>query len=377
MKKITHISNGLPIGNWGYQENVLPLYLNKIGYINSFIAYNNKKKENLITENEINYRLIRGIKISTCLIIPWGMYKALKKEKPDLIFHHNVNPFSLPICVIYAKLNKCLVVADNHVDEINFGVNNVINYLVHKVFIYVTCKLFQNGVIKFYGVTLARCYFLSKYYGIKPEKIDFLPIGCHTDLANSLKSKTCLRELYGYDMNKFIIISGGKMGIDKGTDKLIMAVKRLVQERLNVELILFGTIKDNYTKNMVGENSFIKTHDWCNRKKTLELLRLSDIACWPIHHTTLIEDAIAVGTPIIIRKTQVTEHLVEGNGSYIDFGTEEELYSTLKINYESYHLNNYEHAVIAMKNKLSYNVIANKIISDYNCFLKTTNHIQI
>lgn len=41
----------------------------------------------------------------------------------------------------------------------------------------------------------------------------------------------------------------------------------------------------------------------------LIVLKLADVACWPIHYTTLIEDTVSVCTAIIIRKTIISAHL--------------------------------------------------------------------
>ena len=114
------------------------------------------------------------------------------------------------------------------------------------------------------------------------------------------------------------------MGIDKGTYDLINAIEELGTEH-KIRLVLFGKFEDNETHELAKTKKFVTIHEWCDRIKTLELLKLADVACWPIHHTTLNEDAIAVETPLIIRKTGTTMHLVDGNGMWLKSGNKDEL----------------------------------------------------
>ena len=153
------------------------------------------------------------------------------------------------------------------------------------------------------------------------------------------------------------------MGKDKGTQELIRAVIDLKNVVNNIRLLLFGSFVDEETKQLAESFDCISIHGWCDREKTLELLKLSNIACWPIHHTTLIEDAIGCAIPIIVRKTGNTSHLIDKNGEYVETGKQEELISAIKKVIDNY--NNYKENALLQKRKLSYDEIVSQIISDY------------
>ena len=112
-------------------------------------------------------------------------------------------------------------------------------------------KLVQSKVTKFYGVTPGRCDYFKEVYGACPSKIDLMPIGCDTNSIDIIDSdKEELREKYNIPIDAFILVSGGKMGIDKGTISLIESYKSLKELKSNVILVLFGRFTDRETEEL-------------------------------------------------------------------------------------------------------------------------------
>jgi len=378
--KILHICiSNTYIDNWGYQENLLSRYLVKNGVENYIIGSDRhfppylskdciieiqKKGQKYVADDSYVYR-IKTTRISSLFIIPHGLYKAIDKIKPDAILHHNVNCTSLIIAAEYCKKNKIPLFVDSHVDELNMTSNKVWAFIIHRVMIRATCQRYLNTINQFYGVTRYRCDFLKKYYKIPESKVSFLPIGADQDLADRISSKAELRNKYGFKANDFIIVTGGKMDQRKGTDRLILAVDSIARTN-SVKLILFGQISDEITRNLAENSTIVKQWGWCDRVTSLELLKLADVACWPIHHTTLCEDAIAVGTPLIIRKTRTTEHLIENNGLWLSEGTTEELIYTLSLFIKNAHEQQFEMQSASRKKllEISYRTVARQFMND-------------
>lgn len=338
--KFVHICISIPyVDNWGYQENLLPDYLQKLGEENHVITSVESLpayiKEDLRREisakgdrydiGDIKVHKIRCKGVTSSTFIPYGLKKKLEEIKPDVIFHHNVSITTLPIVTKYAKKHKCKLFVDNHADEINMSKSKLWVYLNYKLLSRIACRIRRNCVTRFYGVTHSRCEFINKYFGVPKKYIELLPIGADTDLADTLDKKDALRQKYGFTETDRIIVSGGKMGIHKGTVDLINAIGEMRNERFGLKLILFGKFEDEETQRLAESKDYVYLYGWCDRIKTLELLKLADVACWPIHHTTLIEDAIAVETPLVIRKTGTTKHLIKENGLWLESGEKEEL----------------------------------------------------
>lgn len=383
--KIVHICISAPyIDNWGYQENLLPQYLAKSGienyviacaesfpeYLSSDIVDNIKKKGASYFCGDVSIKRIKTKMFTTTFVVPFKQYKALSEIKPDVIFHHGINSTSLLIASKYAKDNNVVLLVDNHADKFNISKNKLWRYLYHKIIIKYTLRYFCKNVSKYYGVTKGRCLFLQEQYGISPKQIDFLPIGADTAVANKLQTKEELRRKYNFSSDDFLVVSGGKMGVGKGTDKLLKAISLLNKQYPKIKLILFGRFDDKKTEISAKEESSVFLFGWCNREKTLELLKVSDLACWPVHHTTLIEDTISVGTPLLLKKTETTSHLIDENGFWIDeniMSVIENYYNDLKLQVKIHN------GCLKMNANLSYDNIADKVIRDIKIF---TNHAE-
>lgn len=370
--KIVHICiSGPYIDNWGYQENLLPEYLTDLGidnYVvtskNNFPKFLSSEEKRIINDkgdnysiNNVNINRINTKQLTTSLSFTFGLSKLLKQIKPDVIFHHGLNCTSLIIASSYCKKYKSLLFIDNHADKLNISKNKYWVWFYHKILLRSTVKIINSTVSKYYGVSEGRCSFLKEYYNIESEKIDLLPIGADTKLSQNISSKYDLRKKYEFSKITNIVVSGGKMGKQKGTDKLIKVIADINSKSdLNIQLILFGKFEDNQTKEMAEHCSFIRLYGWCNRIQTLELLKVADIACWPIHHTTLIEDAISVCTPLILRKTETTNHLISKNGYWVNDNLNEILYSFFTSNIQL------EEECEKKKEEISYQSVAQKIL---------------
>lgn len=376
--KIVHICiSSAYIDNWGYQENLLPEYLSKFGTENHVITSNDRLsahlsqrvKDEIIAKGDsykikdVHIHKIRCKRVTSSMLIPYGLMKALTQIKPDVIFHHGINPTTLPIASKYAKKHYCKLFVDNHADEINMSKNKLWVLLYYKMLSRIACNVRKKYFTKFYGVTRSRCDFINKYFGVHRKYIELLPIGADTDLADTLASKTELRSKYGFSQDERLIVTGGKMGINKGTIDLINAVEEL-NAKYRIKLVLFGKFEDEETEALARSKNFVTIYGWCDRNKTLELLKLANVACWPMHHTTLIEDAIAVEIPLIIRKTGTTEHLINGNGIWVVNGNKDELKNAIEqyIAKTNNNANEYSAACKRMKDEISYNNIAKRII---------------
>jgi len=370
--KIVHIAVSFPyIDGWGYQENILPLYQQKQGDEVTVIAsdvlprqYKLKKfTTGCYIDNGLRIIRIHGYRITNTLIITSPFLSLLEKEKPDIIFHHNVNCTSLITVINYKKKHhECVILCDNHCDYINHSKNKLWQLFYYRLCIGGSLLFCKKYITKFYGVTLLRCDYLHEMYGIPWNKIDFLPTGADVDEAETIISQSTLQIKYGYTKENFIIVSGGKMSKSKGTITLIKTVAELNKVDNNYKLLLFGRFDDKETQALAQSYNFIHVEGWCNRQKTLELLKLASVAIWPIHHTSLIEDCIAVGTPLIIRRTRTTEHLIKNNGVFVKNGDMQELYNAI-IKIKRLPLE-FKEECKTMRDRFSYYVIASKIRKD-------------
>ena len=371
--KVVHFCSSY-IDKWGYQENILPKYFKEDGHDVSVIALNKFPENILDKEISINRYYIEGIEIirigtyfflSYTLFFTKGLYRTLIKQNPDILFHHDVGLTSLLVCVCYKIFHpKCKLFVDNHADMINITKSKFWFQFYYKIILRIFSNVASPFVEKFYGVSLGRCDFLESVFKVSKKKIKLLPIGADTLATDKItQSKKELKLKFKISIDNLVVISGGKMGEDKGTDLLIRAVEELNGRGMKISLVLFGSFNDELTQKLANNSKVVVVKDWCDRQSTLELLKMADIAVWPIHHTTLIEDSISCLTPLILRKTRTTEHLINGNGIFIENGTVNEMKAAIVqiTKKDSTYLTS---RCNAMRDKIDYRNIVNAIVKD-------------
>lgn len=367
------------LDGWGYQDNLLPDYEAKAGHDTVVIAQSShfpkflsrqaieeiKRKGNDYHYGKVHiYRIKAFLNTTGQTFFCTGIYRLLRKEHPNVIFHHGINSSSFLVCVIYKVMHpKTILYVDNHADTINESKRKLWNTIILHGLLRAIVHLTSRYVNKYYGVTPGRCAYLYDVFGAPKNKIKLLPIGGDTDLIESIKeTKEELRDKYHLPLDAIIICNGGKMGKEKGTDHLVSAFSRLRNKNPKLRLLLFGKFLDKEMEELANHTDGIHYMGWCDRIKTLELLKLSDIAIWPVHHTTLIEDAVASALPIIVRQTSNTSHLVSGNGAFVRTGginEIEQVITQIMANYDSYKRN-----AESIRDKFSYKNIVRIIEED-------------
>ena len=371
--KIIHISQYYNDG-YGYQENILPYYQKLLGHevihitsdrMSSFVPIEKRivgTKE--YYENEIKIIRLPIIgEFKGRFVMFKGLYRILEKEKPDYIFHHGLTSPSLLECIKYKKKYSTFLAADNHADLNISGRNKVWLWGYYKNFWGRILKKNYKYIDLIFGVTPLRSMFPVKYLYAPIDKIRFLPIGA--DTRNIPKENVFeLREKYDFDKNELIIVTGGKITKRKRMDKILDAFRMIESE--NVKLIIFGKIFDkDFEKKMIKTKN-VKYLGWLDRKKTLEVLKLADIAIWNTQHTTLIEDAIASETPLILRYYGSTAHFIDRNGLYLYSNSVKEIYEKIKLVVENREiLNKMKNASVKMSNLLSYENVAKESLEYY------------
>jgi len=333
--KIIHICQYYNDG-YGYQENLLPRYQKKLGHDVKIIT--SDRMSYFVGEKEpkiVGTRRFEdfGVPIERLPIraefkgrFVWfkGLDKTLQKEQPDYIFHHGVMSPSLITCSKYKAKNPAVfLAADNHSD-LNISAQNKLWRLGYYQLFWSNILKSVKNVDMVFGVTPARCEFAEKYLGIQQNKLRFLPIGADTDLSGKLLEPNGKRPRPG-DLS-IQLVTGGKWTRAKRLDILLDAVKGL-----DVQLKIFGSIEDDEARERIEKEENVSFLGWQDREGTLRTLADADLALWPGQHTTLMEDAIATNTPMLLRYHGSTSHHIRGNGAYFFSSNPMEIRQLLQI----------------------------------------------
>lgn len=371
--KILHIANRYYEG-FGYQENIMPRYQKKLGHdvvvvVSSyrkreFIGFltesNNKDREEYMDDNVKIIRIpIRG-EFKGRFVVFTNLNNILEMEKPDYIYHYGLTAPSLLTAIKYKQKHPSVfLVADCHADWNNSARNKLWKIGYYNIFWAKSLKNYMKYLDLVFGVTPARCYFAHEELGIPWELIRLLPLGADEDIVKDVSVKSSKNKRLG---DRLIAVTGGKFDRSKGLDILLEAASGL-----DLELKIFGMLSEDLKEKinkMAGDN--ISLYGWQNREGTINLLLESDIAIWNKRHTTLIEDAIATLTPVILRYHGSTCHHIRGNGFYIfsDNSIEIRQYFELLIKNRSV-LSEMRKEATKILDLISYNRIAKESIEYY------------
>lgn len=383
--KIVHVCLGIEhfIDTWGYQQNLLPAYHARLGLETVVVAAQNalptfvdRETREKIREKGNDYYIdwvrIRRIPCYFSghfhIQVAKALYRILEEEKPEIIFFHGVFSFSIFSCVRYKrKFTGVRLVIDNHGDDLNINPNKIYRFLFLRLLWRGIHSFIRKDVDRYYGVTNARCRLLEDYLKIDKEKIKLLPIGADTERAKGpVATREELRKKYGFSGDDFMIVHGGKLDPRKGTANLIRAYLKLKETYPQVKLVLFGKFMDEQVERIAQETEGVVCYSWLSRCETFELFKSADVAVWPIHHTTLIEDAFAAGLPVLFRKTPTTEHLINEDTVYLKSGSVEELVDCLEKLISGKERDRFSAAAEKTLTKINYYTVAGTVVRD--CF---------
>lgn len=247
--------------------------------------------------------------------------EILEREKPDIIFSHNVSYGDIKVLVKYLRKHPDVkVFADNHADFINSAKNFLSKRILHPVIWRYYAQLLEPYLSKCYGVTPMRCRFLKEMYHINENIVEYLPLGVDDDLIpnNRGEVRSNIRKELSIDDDSIIIITGGKIDKLKNTHILLEAINKLNNNKLH--LIICGTLTPEmeYLMEIIEKNVHIHYLGWCNAERVMDCMVASDIACFPGTHSTLWEQAVGVGLPSIFKRWHEMEHVnVNGNCEFV------------------------------------------------------------
>lgn len=342
--KIVHLCLGnFFIDNYSYQENMLPKYHVKMGFdvtvIASLFTFGKDGKGDMLTGyseyDDLNgFHVVRlpykkPMKIN-CFFRHYDRFaNILEREKPDIIFSHNVSFADITVLVDYIKRHPNVkVYADNHGDFINSAKNILSKHVLHPIIWRHYAKMLEPYLTKCYGVTPMRCRFLHEMYHINLNLIEFLPMGVDDEAipSNREEIRLAIRNELSISNKDIVMITGGKIDKLKNTHLLIDALKTINNK--NIHLIICGTLTPEmeYLKKDIEKNPKIHYLGWCNAERVMNCMVASDLACFPGTHSTLWEQSVGVGLPAIFKRWPEMEHVnVNGNCLFVQEDNVEEL----------------------------------------------------
>jgi len=240
-----------------------------------------------------------------------NIYHIIQKEKPDLIYIHDIM-LNLPEAVRYVKRNpNCKMIMDYHADYSNSANSwlslNILHKVIRKVFYLDRAKKY---ISKIFPIVPASTVFLHEVYKVPYERMELLPLGADTDLGSSVKRNgegLIIRGKHNISPEDFVIFTGGKFQRAKKTELLIEACQKINNKRLHLFIIGKSNEEDriymDHLLDISRNNENIHFTGWLGASDVYKYLDASDIAVFPAGQSILWQQAISMELPIIVGNT--------------------------------------------------------------------------
>ncbi|WP_417449447.1 glycosyltransferase family 4 protein [Kordiimonas sp.] len=307
-----------------YQENLLTKYYAKHGHDVTVITSTYESVFDYYENRHDNAWPAREYRTENCTVIklPFRyniLYKMraytriddiLEREKPDLIFIHDIM-LNIPEIIRYKKKHPdCVIILDYHADYSNSGKNWLSLRILHGVL----RKWFLDRIRKYtsriFPIVPAGTTFLHEVYKVPLEEMEVLPLGADTDLGAEAKQSPRLPELrkaYGIAQGDRVILTGGKLSPRKRTELIIDAVNELEDKSLHLIIVGDASEEDQDYKNLLlsraQQGGNIHFAGWLGTREIYEHMAISDIAVFPASQSILWQQAISMGLPLIAGNT--------------------------------------------------------------------------
>lgn len=331
--RIVHIVPSAPYNDyWGYQDNLLPKYQQKLGHDVYIITTNTIQKDgNIVKVPCDEYVLNDGVvviriqqkqypfRIVTGLRARLHVFEKLKELRPDFIFFHGLSSATIEDVIKYRKeVNpNCKIVQDNHLDY-NIG----LKFATVKEKIIRTYHRYENKksipyVDKVYGVTPWRKTYAEDYFRIPKDKTDVLIMGADDekiDFQNRHALREQIRNEYHIQEEDFLIVTGGKIDDRKKITLLMQACAR----NKKVKLLIFGSVAEDIKaqfEKLIHENDNLIYIGWINSDDVYQYFFAADLVFFPGQHSVLWEQACASKVPCLFEKWEGMDHVNNGGNS--------------------------------------------------------------
>lgn len=319
------------IDDFGYQENIFPREHKRLGHEVEVLASTETYGSDLILSYKAPSRYMSsdGYWVTRVAYVPWlpkalsrklrlyrGIAQCLERFKPDLIFLHDLQFLSIFAVLRYCRKYKVRLYVDTHTDEVNSGRSLASKWVLHRIIYRLCARAVDKVALKFWATLPLRATFLSRNYGIAPQRISLLPFGADDGRLASQDRATVrasMRRALEIDDDEFVFVFGGKIDARKNAITLLRAFAALKSKapELRLRLVVFGNpvpaMEEHFRASVAQEGV---THvKWIAADSIFKVFWAADFGIFPGTHSVLWEEAAGLGLPLAVKRWEGITHL--------------------------------------------------------------------
>lgn len=329
--KILHVT-GYYIREMAYQENLLPKGQSELGHDVVVITGTHEPRFKFNGSDRINPvgefldATVKILRLPIHFEIPSNrgpvlknLYKAIKKESPDILFIHDIGP-SLFVGLYYKLVNPTVILQfDCHSTEDN-AANSIFGPLYH-LFFGIVFKLSGHLLDNIFAVSPETVSFMEKRYFIDRKNIELLPLPGDASLMNRFHlNRQKMRQKYNFKNDEKILVHTGKLPEDKLTKEVLDACLYLDKLGFDFKLVIIGNIDQNFADNNteILSSSWVEFLGWRSPAEIREVFIASDLLVQPGSLSNTFIDGICCGLPVLLDDTPQGRFLTKfNNGSVL------------------------------------------------------------
>ncbi|EKE26182.1 MAG: glycosyltransferase [uncultured bacterium (gcode 4)] len=296
--------------------------------------------------------------------------KHIDDFRPDIVIVNWIASITVIIvAILKRKFGFKLVSWDsNLMSIINQWIKiKQIFYFIFRIFF---SKFLEKKVDKFVGVQEETCEIINKFYWIKKELIEFIPLWTDIDKFRFDEiQRNDIRVKYNIPANAIVLIYTGKLIIDKWYDILIKATSKIIQDFDGVYVFIIWSWPENLINEM---NEYIKNYkerfvfiDFVKNDELYKYFSASDIWIWPLQESVSMVEAAACNLPFIANDKIWTKLRISNDNALLyKQGDIDDLYEKIKYLIENKDdmINMWKRWRELVENKLSWNEIAKEYL---------------
>lgn len=345
--KVVHVSLcSYPyISSWGYQENYLIRAHHRKGhevteittaYIPPNYREHIKDDPNLLMREHIDedgtkiirlpYKHKKLVPLQYRIRIFRDFYKTIEKERPDVLFIHDLQFWDLFNVKKYSKKHpECLLKADVHVSEVNSANNMFSKFILHKLFYKYIIRRNYRIFNTIYYIAEGCKEFLEKYYGITDNDVhmeELLLGGEVLSKREREERRQVTRQKLGLKNKEIMLLHSGKLEAGKRTHDLLEAF--YATKNPDWKLFIIGSIPESQEKQLyedIERDKRVLFLGWKSAEEIRNFLCAADLYLQPGTQSSTLQTAICCGCPCILNFEENTQgggytHILNENQAY-------------------------------------------------------------
>lgn len=315
MRKILHVcvfSHFTPDAT--YQDNLLAEQNVIDGFDVTVLSDDLFYKDGELALANEKYEEVKGIKIyrlkphlswlgSICRKVGafGGVWRNLKKTKPDLILHHGVNGFSLLIAALYTKQHNAVLVCDNHADFYNSGQTWVSRTILWKGLYRIIFKLAKPNIRAVLQISPETQQFFTRYIDREfVNNFDFPLGGSVISLSDKEKFRREIRRELKISETTTLLMHSGKFNIQKKTLELL---RFFDETSTNMHLLIVGAPEESIESEFITlvnklKDTTVTYIPWVTGAKLKQMMAASDLYLQPGSQSASLQTAICCRTAV-------------------------------------------------------------------------------